>query len=105
MYVLVVPWILTLLKGPAHTGVVVGGFVMGLAMGALVVGEVVTGALVVGEVETGALVVGEVETGALIVGEVETGALVVGEFVIGAALCTNAKMMLAMIDKVQSEQS
>jgi hypothetical protein len=96
MYVLVVPWILTLLKGPAHTEVVVGGFVMGLAMGALDVGEVVTGALVVGEVETGALVVGEVET----------GALVVGEFVIGAALCTKAKMMmLAMIDKVQSVQS
>ena len=66
---------MTLLKGPAHTVVVVGGFVMGLAMGALDVGEVVTGALVVGEVE------------------------------IGAALCTNAKMMLAMIDKVQSVQS
>ena len=77
---------MTLLKGPAHTGVVVGGFVMGLAMGALVVGEL--------------------ETGALVVGEVETGALVVGEFVIGAALCTKAKMMmLAMIDKVQSMQS
>ena len=76
---------MTLLKGPAHTGVVVGEFVMGLAMGALDVGEVVTGALVVGEVET--------------------GALVVGEFVIGAALCTNAKMMLAMIDKVQSMKS
>ena len=56
---------MTLLKGPAHTEVVVGGFVMGLAMGALDVGEVV----------------------------------------IGAALCTNAKMMLAMIDKVQSMQS
>ena len=41
---LVVTWILTLLKGPAHTGVVVGGFVMGLAMGALVVGEFVIGA-------------------------------------------------------------
>ena len=86
---------MTFLKGPAHPEVVVGGLVMGLAMGALDVGEVVTGALVVGEVVTGALVVGEVET----------GALVVGEFVIGAALCTNAKMMLAMIDKVQSMQS
>ena len=89
---MVVPWILTLLKGPTHTGVVVGGFVMG--------------ALVVGEVETGDFIVGVVETGALVVGEVETGALVVGEFVIGAALCTKAKMMmLAMIDKVQSVQS
>ena len=62
---LVVPWILTFLKGPAHPEVVVGEFVMGLAMGALDVGEVV----------------------------------------IGAALCTDAKTMLAMIDKVQSMQS
>jgi hypothetical protein len=41
MYVLVVPWILTLLKGPAHTGVVVGEFVTGAF-----VGELETGALV-----------------------------------------------------------
>ena len=45
-----VPWILTLPKGPAQTEAAVGEFV--------------TGAVDTGDAETGALVVGEVETGA-----------------------------------------
>ncbi len=43
-----VPWILTLLKGPAQTEAAVGEFE--------------TGAVDTGDAETGALVVGEVET-------------------------------------------
>jgi hypothetical protein len=46
----VVPWILTLLKGPAQTEAAVGEFE--------------TGAVDTGDAETGALVVGDTETGA-----------------------------------------
>ena len=55
--------------------------------------------LLKGLAQTGAAVGGFV-TGAVDVGDAEMGASVVGEVDTGAALFTNAKMMLVMIDKV-----